>query len=143
MKYIIYLLIFGFIFSCAKHTTPRKVNRLLTKGKWQIVNFVDNGVDLMDSYKKVSLSFAKDGGAVLSTSENGAEGEWYVGSNKTPAVIYIKFPDVDSMNVISDDWAVYKLSKKECILKRNLGSTDEKDKIDYDAISDNLTLTKN
>lgn len=142
MKYLVYLVIFGFIFSCAKHTTPRKVNRILTKGKWQIVSFVDNDKDLMKSYKDVTLSFG-DNGEVISTSDNGVAGTWYVGANKTPAVIYIKFPENDSMNVISDDWAVYKLTSRECTLKRNLGTTDEKEKIDYDGILDNLTLVKN
>lgn len=142
MKYLVYLVIVGFIFSCAKHTTPRKVNRILTKGKWQIVSFVDNDKDLMKSYKDVTLSFG-DNGEVISTSDSGVAGTWYAGTNKTPAVIYIKFPEVDSMNVISDDWAVYKLSNRECILKRNLGTTDEKEKIDYDGILDNLTLVKN
>lgn len=142
MRYIVYLVIVGFIFSCAKHTTPRKVNRILTKGKWQIINFVDNDKDLMKSYKNVSLSFGENGD-VLSTSKNGVVGEWYTGSNKTPAVIYIKFPENDSMNVISDDWAVHKLSTKECILKRNLNTTDEKEKIDYENVLDNLTLVRN
>lgn len=142
MKYIVYIVIVGFLFSCAKHTTPRKVNRILTKGKWQIISFVDDKKDLTKSYKNVSLSFGENG-ELLSTSTTNISGKWYVGSNRTPAVIYIKFPEIDSMNVISDDWAVYKLTKKECILKRNLGTTDEKEKIDYDGKTDNLTLVKN
>ena len=142
MKYIIYFLIFGFIFSCAKHTTPKKVERILTKGSWQLVTFVDNGVNLMDSYKDVTFSFGKNG-EVLTTSENGVSGDWYVGSDRKPAVIYISFPDLDSMNVISDDWAVVSLTKKECTLKRNLGKTDGEEKIDYDQITDNISLVKN
>jgi hypothetical protein len=142
MKYLVYLVVFGFVFSCAKHTRPRKTNRILTEGKWLIVGFVDEGKNLIKSYKNVSLSFG-DNGEVLTTSQNNVNGEWYLGTNRNPAVIYMSFPENDSMNVISDDWAVYKLTSKECILKRNLGTTDTKEKIDYDAVLDNLTLVKN
>ena len=141
MKHLILILVVGLVYSCAKYTTPKKVERLLTKGSWKMINFVDNEVNLMDSYKGLTLSFGENG-EVLSTSENGVAGDWYVGSNKKPAVIYIKFPDVDSMNVISDDWAVVILTRKECILKRNLGTPDQEEKIDYEQYTDNITLTK-
>ncbi|MBI2259093.1 MAG: hypothetical protein HYU67_09350 [Flavobacteriia bacterium] len=142
MKRIVYLLMLLFLVSCAKHSTPKKVNRILTKGKWQITTFVENGYDISHSYKEVSLSFGK-GGDVVTTSESGVSGEWYVGSNKKPAIVYISLPDIDSMNVISGDWAVVKLTRKECILKRNRGLTNQEEKIDYEQYSDNLTLIKN
>jgi hypothetical protein len=142
MKNITYILILGLVLACSKRTNPKKVERLLTKGRWQITTFVDNGKNIKSSYKDVSLSFA-EAGTVLSTSATGVSGTWYVGSDKNPAVIYMTFPDVDSMNVLSDDWAVVELSKNQCILKRNLGKPDGKDKVNYEPILDNLTLVKN
>ncbi len=125
-----------------KKNESQKSRTFINKGRWQITTFVDNGKNIRSSYKDVSLSFA-EAGTVLSTSATGVSGTWYVGTNKNPAVIYMTFPDVDSMNVLSDDWAVVELSKNQCILKRNLGKPDGKDEINYEPILDNLTLVKN
>lgn len=131
MKVLLYLVLFASVLGCAKKTNPGKVNRKLTEGKWIITEFVDNNVSIIKKYTGVSLSFATEG-TVLTTSEAESSGTWSVGSAKNPAILYMTFSDVDSLHVLTDDWQVTSLTKKECILKRNttitntsqIGSTD-------------------
>lgn len=91
----------------------------------------------MKKYSNVTISFGENG-TVATTSENAATGTWSVGTDKNPAVIYLNFPtELDSMHVFSDDWVVYKLTSKECVLKRKMDET-----FDYDASLDRISLLK-
>ena len=125
------------LLSCGKYTTEKKVNRKLDNGTWNLQEFVDNGHSLMNKYSGITISFGENG-AVATTSESAVSGTWSVGTDKNPAVIYINFPtEVDSMHVFNDDWIVYKLTSKECILKRKMDGT-----FDYDASLDKINLLK-
>ncbi len=137
MKNILYFTVLFLFVSCAKYTTPNKVERKLVKGTWYMFEFYENGLSRMDNYKNVSLTFTKDGGLETSTT-NKVKGTWEVGTPKNPAILYIDFPDqTDDMHFVSDDWVVYKLTSTECVLKRNGG-----EEVDYDALLDRLTLRK-
>lgn len=138
MKKIFFLLLVtsAVIAACGKYTTPKKVNRMIVDGSWNITSFVDNGISII-KYSDVALAFA-EGGELATTSEHTVYGTWETGSNRNPALLYINFPtETDSLHVLSDDWVVYKLTKMECILKRNMGET-----YDYDNSMDGLTLRK-
>lgn len=137
MKKIILLTLILSVFACGKYTTPRKVNNKLVDGSWNISNFTDNGVSLSQRFSDVTFTFGEDG-SVLTTSPSAVSGTWDVGTDKNPALIYINFPtETDSMHVFTDDWVVYKLTKSECILKRNMEAG-----FDYDSSLDGLTLLK-
>jgi hypothetical protein len=118
MKVLLYLVLIASVLSCAKRTNARKVNNKLTEGKWIITEFVDNNVSIINKYTGIAMSFSTEG-TVLTTSESGASGTWSVGSAKNPAILYMTFTEVDSLNVLTDDWQVTSLTKKECLLKRN------------------------
>lgn len=138
MKKVFFLLlvIFTVIAACGKYTTPGKVNRMIVDGSWNITALADNGTSVI-KFNGVSLSFA-EGGELATTSDHTVSGTWETGSSRNPAILYINFPtETDSLHVLSDDWVVYKLTKMECILKRNMGET-----FDYDGSMDGLTLRK-
>ncbi|MFN5416944.1 MAG: hypothetical protein ACK5B9_07820 [Flavobacteriia bacterium] len=137
MKKIILLSLILILFACGKYTTPNKVNRKLDNGTWNIQEFIDNDKSLMKKYAGVTISFGENG-TVATTSENAASGTWSSGTDKNPALIYLNFPtELDSMHVFSDDWIVYKLTSKECVLKRKKDET-----FDYDASLDRISLLK-
>ncbi|MCE3296439.1 MAG: hypothetical protein K0R65_2153 [Crocinitomicaceae bacterium] len=139
MKKIFFLvLVISFVVAaCGKYTTPRKVNRMIVDGSWNITEFIDNGNSIQAKYSEVSMTFT-EGGDLITSSEHAVNGSWEVGNARTPAILYINFPsEVDSMHVLADDWVVYKLTREECILKRNMGET-----FDYDGSKEGLTLRK-
>ncbi len=139
MKKIVFLLLVAFtvLVACGKYTTPNKVNRMIVKGSWNMAEFIDNGNSILSKYAGVALTFS-EGGQLATTSEHTVYGSWETGSNRNPALLYINFTDeTDSLHVLSDDWVVYKLTKNECILKRNMGES-----FDYDGSMDRLTLRK-
>ncbi|MGV3629949.1 MAG: hypothetical protein ACO1O6_02010 [Bacteroidota bacterium] len=139
MKKLFFLLLVvsAVVAACGKYTTPKKVNRMIVDGSWNMAEFIDNGNSILSKYAGVALTFS-EGGELATTSENTVHGTWETGSARTPAILYMNFTtEVDSMHVLSDDWVVYKLTKSECILKRNQGET-----FDYDGSMDHLTLRK-
>lgn len=141
MKIIAICLVFIGLLACAKHTTPRKVERKLGEGSWLMTEFIEGGKSILKKYKDVSFSFSEEG-SVVTTSANSVKGSWYLGENRNPAVLYLTFPETDSMHAISDDWIVYSINKTECVLKRYQGTTGGVDAFDYDASLDRLTLSK-
>ncbi len=137
MKNILYLIVLLATVSCAKYTTPKKVERKLTKGTWYMYEFYENEMSRMDDFKNVSFTFTKDN-IVETSSASKVKGTWEVGSPKNPAILYLNFQgQTDNMHFVSDDWIVYKLNSTECVLKRNMG-----EEVDYDALLDRLILRK-
>lgn len=133
------LLICSLIFvvaACGKYTTPKKVERKIVKGTWNIFEFVDNEKSLLNKYAHITMTFGDS--TIATTSPSAVSGTWSVGTDRNPALLYMTFPDaIDSMHVFSDDWVVYKITKSECILKRNMGNS-----YDYGNSMDGLTLRK-
>ncbi|TNE54349.1 MAG: hypothetical protein EP338_08010 [Bacteroidetes bacterium] len=142
IKAIILIAILIGVYGCSKRTTPRKVEKRLTEGSWNVLQFIDNDSSLTQYYKQLSLRFGKEG-VVNSNFVTQVAGKWSIGTDKNPAVIYIEFPEIDSLHVLSDDWVVTKIEEAECVLKRHPGAEAVGNKdFDYDAITDNLTLYK-
>lgn len=137
MKKIIFILVVFGVFGCGKYTTPKKVSRKIVSGTWNIQKFMDNDTSIIGKYTGILMSFGEDGN-VETTSDSKVSGTWEVGSDRNPAILYINFPDeTDSMHVLSDDWIVYKITKSECILKRNKGEM-----YDYKNSENELSLSK-
>lgn len=137
MKITLYITLLVSLLACAKYTTPNKVTRKLTNGTWLINEFLDNEKSLLKKYQDVALGFSESGG-VISTSESAVSGTWSMGSDKNPAVMYLNFPETDSMHVLSDDWVVFKLNNEECILKRK----NDNENFNYESTYDRLRLLK-
>ena len=110
------------LLACSKYTTPRKVERRITaEGTWKISTFMIDGVSVTGNYSTYTFSFGKDGsvsvkGGIVST------GEWSVGSEKDPAILYLSFPPVGGLEYVTDDWIVTEVKKNTIRLKRNENS---------------------
>lgn len=121
------------ISACSKHTTPRRVNRVLSaEGSWKITSFTIEGVSVMESYNGYSFTFDEDGGIkVRMTGGSTVSGSWETGLDKNPCILYLSFPPVGGLEYIADDWQVSQVKKDVLTLKRN-----------DDNSSSNLTLKR-
>ena len=137
MKIVLYIVLICYLIACSKYTTPKKVHRKLVVNTWLVNEFIDNQKSIVNKFSGIGFNFAKDG-TVLTTSQSRVSGTWSVGSNSNPAIIYLNFPNTDSMNIFSDDWIVYKLTSLECILKRK----SDNENYNYTKNNDRLRFLK-
>jgi hypothetical protein len=137
MKIALYSLLVISLIACSKYTTPKKVTKKLTVGTWLLNEFFEDEKSIIKKYKDVSFTFSEEG-TVATTSESKVSGTWELGSDKDPAIMYLNFPETDSMHVLSDDWIVFKINKEECILKRKV----DEENFSYESSFDRVRLLK-
>ena len=116
------LLTFG---SCAKHTTPKKVDKHLTEGTWRIGQAKISGTNVTSNYNGAKFSFSKQG-TIHVTGTITTQGSWSLGGEKNPVVLFMTYPQTaTTLYGFSDDWLVMEMSKSECTMKRNDSATQE------------------
>jgi hypothetical protein len=103
---------------CSKYTTPRKVEKRITKGSWTITTFTIEGESVVLNYALSTFTFG-DGGDISVNGGIEANGHWEVGLNKNPAILYLSFPPVGGLEYLADDWQVVEMKKDLMRLKRN------------------------
>lgn len=121
-----YVLVLGGLFiSCEKHVTPDKVSRKIVQDSWNITNFVfaDSLVTL--EFADHGFAFSDDGGIAISNAPY-AGGNWSVGLNKKPTVLYftsfVEFP----FTRLNDDWEVETCSSDRITLYSKNGSIENR-----------------
>ncbi len=124
-------LVFVLAASCAKHTTPRKVNKTLPEGYWKITNFTIEGESVAENYSTYSFGFGESGGIIVKGDGFSSSGSWETGLDKNPCILYLSFPPEGGLEYIADDWQVSEIKKDVITLKRNDESS-----------SSNLTLKR-
>jgi hypothetical protein len=137
MKIVLYIVLVASLIACSKYTTPKKVSRKIVIGTWLMNEFFENEKSIIKKYSGIGFNFG-DGGTVITTSESAVSGTWSMGSDKDPALMYLSFPETDSMHILSDDWIVFKISSEECILKRKV----DEENFNYAASFDRIRLLK-
>jgi len=109
--------------SCSKHTTPRRVNKVLPDGTWRITSFTIEGQSVLDDYDDYKFTFSDDGSiAVLGTGFS-SHGKYETGLDRNPCILYLSFPPEGGLEYIADDWQVTQIKKDVITLKRNDSSS--------------------
>lgn len=105
--------------SCSKHTTPRRVKKVLPGDSWKITSFTIEGQSVLDNYTTYSFTFDEGGSIGVKGSGFSASGSWETGLDRNPCILYLSFPPGGGLEYIADDWQVTQLKKDEITLKRN------------------------
>jgi hypothetical protein len=121
--------------SCSKHSTPRRVKKVLPDGSWSISSFTIEGQSVIENYAGYKFSF--DEGGSLSVTGTGlsagfsSQGSWETGLDRNPCILYLSFLPEGGLEYMADDWQVSEVKKDAITLKRN-----------GDSSSSNLTLKR-
>lgn len=121
------LLIVGMtlIGGCEKHTTPKKLDRQITKGNWRVGKANVGSVIVTSSYNGYIFNFSSQGSITVSGTITAA-GSWHHGDDKNPVIMFMSFGQTyPQLYTLSDDWKVTESSSTQFILKRNDSSGDE------------------
>lgn len=119
------MLVFLAFTSCAKHTTPKKVDKHLSEGTWKIGQAKIDGTNVTAAYSGVKFQFSSQG-TIYVTGEVVTQGSWSLGDDKNPVLMFMSFPQTaTTLYGFSDDWLVMEMSKTECTMKRNDSATQE------------------
>jgi len=105
--------------ACSKHTTPRRVKRVLPEGSWKITSFTIEGVSVTEDYSTFSFGFDEEGGVRVFGSGFSESGSWETGLDRNPCILYLSFPPVGGLEYLADDWQVTQIKKDVITLKRN------------------------
>ena len=103
---------------CTKYTTPRKVEKRISKGTWKISSFTVDGLSVAADYQFYTFSFAEDGDISVGGGIS-ASGSWELGLNRNPAILYLSFPPVGGLEYLADDWQVTDMQRDLMRLERN------------------------
>lgn len=122
---LVLLLVLLTFASCAKHTTPKKVDKHLTEGTWKIGQAKVGGSTITSAYTGVKFKFSSQG-TIYVTGEMTTQGSWSLGGEKNPVLMFMSFPQTaTALYQFSDDWYVMEMSKTECVVKRNDASAQD------------------
>ncbi len=111
--------------SCAKHTTPKRVDKFLTQGTWKIGQAKVDGTTITSNYSGVKFTFSGQG-TIYVTGEMTTQGSWSLGGEKNPVLMFMSFPQTaTALYQFTDDWYVMEMSKTECVMKRNESAAKE------------------
>src|SRR6218665_2658859 len=105
--------------ACSKHTTPRRVKRVLPEGSWKITSFTIEGVSVTENYNEYSFGFDEEGGVRVFGSGFSASGSWETGLNRNPCILYFGFSPVGGLEYLAGDWQVTQIKKDVLTLKKN------------------------
>lgn len=114
-----------FLFSCEKYVTPNKVTKKISVDSWQITQFVFQDTTITNEFQNVQFGFGEDGPIVV-FGQQGVSGNWSVGENKEPTVLYISSFLQDPFFKLNDDWTVTTCSKSTIRLESENGSFTNK-----------------
>ncbi len=117
-NWIILFCAFLLFAGCTKYTTPKKVERRITKGTWKISSFSVDGESVATFYEDYKFAFGESGNIKVSGGLS-ATGSWELGLNKNPAILYLSFPPVGGLEYLADDWKVTDMQKDLMRLERN------------------------
>ena len=109
------------LFSCEKYVTPNKVIKKISVDSWQITQFVFQDTTITNEFMNVQFGFGEDGPIVV-IGQQGVSGNWSVGENKEPTVLYISSFLQDPFFKLNDDWTVTTCSKSTIRLESENGS---------------------
>ncbi len=110
---------------CNKRVTPNKIEKIITQDKWKIQRFIDNGVNLKDTFALDIFVFDEDHSVLVENRPE--EGSWELTSDKSPGVIDINLPTYTNLAYLADDWNMIFLNKNEFHLERRDGKLDDGD----------------
>lgn len=117
--------------SCSKHTTPRRVKKVLPEGSWSMTSFTIEGQSVIENYEGYKFTFDEDGSLAVKASGFSSNGSWETGLDRNPCILYLSFAPEGGLEYIADDWQVTEIKKNSITLKRNDSSS-----------SSNLTLKR-
>lgn len=98
-------------FSCKKHTTPNRTERIIEKESWNITSFLLDDVYITSQFTGMPMTFDPSG-AVYVKGISGSSGQWSTGANKNPAILYMNSFNGDPLFALNNDWEVTSLTKK-------------------------------
>ena len=111
--------------ACNKRVTPNKVERIITQDSWKIQRFVNNGVEIKDTFALDLFVFDEHNN--LKIPNRPEIGSWFLTSAKNPAVIEFNLPTNTNLAYLADDWNMVYLNKNEFHLERKDGQLHSSD----------------
>lgn len=110
--------------ACSKHSSPRRVKKVLPGDSWKISSFTIEGQSVLDNYSSYSFTFDEGGSIAVVGQGFSSSGSWETGLDRNPCILYLSFPPVGGLEYIADDWQVSQVKKDEITLKRNDDSSN-------------------
>lgn len=115
------VLFLGILLSCDKYVTPSKVERKITKDSWYISSFVFLDSTITADFTGKYFGFGEEGEIIIQ-SDLVNKGNWAVGLDKDPTILYIGGFSNDPFNKLNDDWEVTSCSDDKFSLRSENGA---------------------
>ena len=112
--------------SCKKYSSPNKVKRVLTEGRWKVNYLFVDGVDIANQFSEYTFTFAEDGDINV-IGEETIDGSWTTDVNKNPTNLILQLTPFLPFNELNADWTLSLLSKDKIqgeVLINGGGTTD-------------------
>jgi hypothetical protein len=117
---IIALIFFG-TSGCDKYSSPRKVKRIITQGKWAISSaFIDNENATVD-YSDYQFRFQEDGDIVI-LGDATVSGPWSAGVESNPTFLSITITPFFPLYNLNADWEIMEITPDRMLMQLNGGS---------------------
>lgn len=118
MRFIAIILVV-FLAGCAKHVTPKKVEKRLTEGTWRIVEAYSDGQNITANFNGAKFIFSENKSLSMTSGSFSTTGSWSLGVDKNPTLFYLSLAVTPETAFLADDWLIYEISKTECFMQRN------------------------
>lgn len=84
------------------------VKSIVTKGKWKVNLYRDNGVDETNNYTGYEFQFQPNGTVVATKDETLLGGTWKSVVDNNKAKLYMEFASATHLDELSEDWQIMK-----------------------------------
>jgi len=84
----------------------RAVKSLVTKGKWKVNLYRDNGVDETNNYTGYEFQFKPNGTVIASKDESLLSGTWRSAVDGRKPKLYMEFASSSHLDELSEDWQI-------------------------------------
>jgi hypothetical protein len=80
----------------------------VTKGKWKVNLYRDNGVDETNNYTGYEFQFEPNGTVIATKDENMLSGSWRSQIDGRSTKLHVEFSTASQLDELSEDWNVMK-----------------------------------
>jgi hypothetical protein len=121
----------GALFSCDKYSSPRKVERFLTEGRWVISLAVVDNQNLTSLYTDSEFRFDKNGTIEVINNPT-ISGKWTTSAQRNPTAISFTFTPFEPFNQLNTDWTFTLCTEERMELE--LSGTSAQDVLVFDKL---------
>ena len=121
MKNLLPFLLMILSVGCSKddksNNTPSStnLNSVLSRGSWQISQFIDSGKDETANFSGYIFTFSDAGMVHVSNSNNNIVGSWAIGNDDSSVKLILNFGNNYPFESLNEDWKV--LSRSDLLIE--------------------------